>query len=93
MGGISRADVARLLDLTRAGVIQLLDLALLAPAIQEQVLFAEAVDGLEPMSERHLRVVVRSDAWADQRAWCPRSAPGDFCAGRMANRPKLGETS
>jgi hypothetical protein len=33
-------------------VTQLLDLTLLAPDIQEAVLALEAVDGVEPMSER-----------------------------------------
>jgi ParB-like chromosome segregation protein Spo0J len=44
-----RAEVARRLGLTRARVTQHLDLTLLAPDIQEQILFAESVDGLEPM--------------------------------------------
>ena len=50
-----RAEVARRLGLTRARITQLIDLTLLAPDIQERILFAEVVDGLEPMSERHLR--------------------------------------
>jgi hypothetical protein len=47
--------VARKLGLTRTRVAQLLDLTLLAPGIQEQILFAESVDGIEPMAERQLR--------------------------------------
>jgi Arc/MetJ-type ribon-helix-helix transcriptional regulator len=56
------SDVARHHGLTRARVTQLLDLTLLAPDLQEQILLAEAVDGLEPMSERQLRrrVLARS---------------------------------
>jgi hypothetical protein len=50
-----RAEVARKLGLTRARVTQLLDLTLLAPNIQEQILLAETVDGIEPMAERQLR--------------------------------------
>jgi hypothetical protein len=50
-----RADLARQLGFTRARVTQLLDLLLLAPAIQERVLDLEAVDGVEPMAERALR--------------------------------------
>jgi ParB-like chromosome segregation protein Spo0J len=46
----NRAEVARRLGLTRARVTQLLDLTLLASDIQERILFAEAVDGLEPLS-------------------------------------------
>ena len=62
-----RADVARQLGLTRARVTQLLDLTLLAPDIQEQLLFMEAVDGVEPMTERRLRPVVAHTSWAQQR--------------------------
>ena len=57
-----RATLARQYGLTRARVTQLLNLTLLAPDIQEQVLGLEAVDGLEPTSERALRVVSREMA-------------------------------
>jgi len=50
-----RADAARQLGITRARVTQLLDLLLLAPDIQEHIVFLEAVDGVEPLSERALR--------------------------------------
>jgi hypothetical protein len=55
-----RADVARRLGLMRARATQPLDLALLAPDIQEDVLGLESVDGVEPLSgaknrERHPR--------------------------------------
>lgn len=50
-----QAEAARHFQLTRARVTQLMNLTLLAPDIQEQVLFLEAVDGREPMSERDLR--------------------------------------
>ena len=49
-----RAEVSRRLGLMRARITQLLDLTLLAPNIQEWILLAEAVDGLEPISERRL---------------------------------------
>lgn len=64
---IDRADAARKLGLTRARVSQLLDLLMLAPDIQEKILFMERVDGLEPTSERALRRVVSEDNWAVQR--------------------------
>ena len=63
-----RADVARQLGFTRARITQLLDLTLLAPDIQEQVLDLEAIDGREPLTERGLREVVRHEGWAEQRA-------------------------
>ena len=52
---------------TRARVTQLLDLTLLAPDIQEQLLFMQAVDGQEPVSERRLRAVVKERSWKKQR--------------------------
>jgi hypothetical protein len=65
-----QADAARQLGLTRARVTQLMNLTLLAPEIQEAVLFLEAVDGREPMSERDPRTVVAAGDWAAQRdAW------------------------
>jgi hypothetical protein len=70
-----RADVARRLGLTRARVTQLLDLTLLAPEIQEAVLLLEAIDGVEPLSERVLRALAPSSSWAQQReAWRALSA-------------------
>jgi hypothetical protein len=70
-----RAEVVRRLGLTRARVTQLLDLTLLAPGIQEQILFAEAVDALEPMSERAVRAARRAGSWQEQRAAWGASEP------------------
>ena len=65
-----RAELARQLGLTRARISQLLALTLLAPDLQEHVLFLEAVDGREPLTERALREVVRHEGWAEQGvAW------------------------
>lgn len=63
-----RAEVARRLGLTRARLTQLMDLTLLAPDIQEQILFLESVDGIEPMSERELRLATRRAEWTWQRS-------------------------
>ena len=63
----SAADVAGQLGFTRARVTHLLDLLLLAPDIQEEVLFLEAVDGSEPLSERGLRAVAHAGTWETQR--------------------------
>ncbi|MBL8919965.1 MAG: hypothetical protein JNJ54_13955 [Myxococcaceae bacterium] len=68
-----RAAVARNLGQTRARITQLLDLLLLAPDLQVLVLDLEAVDGVEPMTERQLRVVAHAAAWGDQRAQFTRS--------------------
>lgn len=63
-----RAEVARRLGFTRARITHLLDLLLLAPDVQEQVLFLEAVDGLQLLSERTLRTVAHVRSWEGQRA-------------------------
>jgi predicted XRE-type DNA-binding protein len=61
-----QADAARQLGLTRARVSQLMDLTLLAPVIQEEILFLNRVDGIEPVSERKLRPVSQKLNWRDQ---------------------------
>ena len=43
--------------------LELGDLTLLAPDIQEEILFMEAVDGAEPISSRKLREPARTDDW------------------------------
>jgi hypothetical protein len=64
-----RAELARTLGVSRPRITQLLALVLLAPYIQED-LHLEAVDGIEPMSERALRPLQRILAWSEQRkAW------------------------
>ena len=68
-----RAAVARKLGLTRARVTQLLDLLLLAPRLQEAILTLEALDGVEPVSERVLRSVAHEGRWAAQFLMLARS--------------------
>lgn len=62
-----RADASRQLGLTRAGVTQLCDLLLLAPDIQEELLYLESVGGVEPIGARALRPVVQELRWERQR--------------------------
>ncbi len=65
-----QAEAAHRFGVTRARVTQLLDLALLAPTVQEAVLRARMVDGAEPLSERTLRCICRYESWSEQReAW------------------------
>ena len=64
----NQADAARKLGLTRARLSQILEMTNLAPDLQEEILFLEAIDGREPSSERALRGVVRVTAWDEQRA-------------------------
>lgn len=63
----SQADAAQRLRYTPARLSQLLDLLLLAPDIQEQVLLMEAVDGVQPVRERLLRPIVKLTDWRRQR--------------------------
>lgn len=51
----SAAEAAGLLGVSRARVTQIMDLALLPVAAQEELLFAVAVDGREPVTERGMR--------------------------------------
>lgn len=62
-----QAEVARRLGLTRARLTQLLYLLRLSPDLQERVLFLEAIDGVEPLTERALRGLTRERRWAAQR--------------------------
>ena len=61
------AEVARHHQLTRARLTQIMNLLLLAPDIQEQILSMEAEVGREPISARELRKVLRSMDWGEQR--------------------------
>ncbi len=62
-----RAELARRLGFTRARISQLLDLTLLAPDIQEEILFADTSSGREGINEHTLRDIVLASDWAAQR--------------------------
>lgn len=65
-----RAELAELVGFTRARLTQLLDLLLLAPDIQEEVLLGAGPRIARPVAERQLRRITRHSAWQDQRfAW------------------------
>ena len=61
------ADVARKHGLTRARLSQLMNLLLLAPDIQEEILRLEFAVGREVVSERSLRRVLERLFWEEQR--------------------------
>jgi hypothetical protein len=70
-----QASASRALGVTRMRITQLLNLTFLAPDIQEEILFLEAVDGREPLTERAIREILRNDDWTAQRmAWSSASA-------------------
>jgi hypothetical protein len=73
-----RAHAAANLGVSRARVTQLLALTLLAPDIQEELLFLEVEDGVERITERALRHVVCAVDWEEQRRlWKELRGPAD----------------
>jgi hypothetical protein len=55
--------------ISRARLSQLLDLLLLAPDIQEELLFLpRTVEGHDPITLRTMRYVCASPIWSEQRA-------------------------
>jgi len=62
------ADIARLTGVTRARVTQIMNLTLLAPEIQENLLFLPRTEhGADNLSEKVIRVVGRDIIWSRQR--------------------------
>ncbi|MGQ9652085.1 MAG: hypothetical protein ACUVXJ_18450 [Phycisphaerae bacterium] len=63
-----QADLARLGNVTRARVTQIMNLLQLAPDIQEDILFLpRTVKGRDPIRERHLRPIAAVLDWRKQR--------------------------
>jgi hypothetical protein len=76
-GAASRGELARALEMSCGRLSQLLDLVLLAPDIQEELLFMMAAPGADPVPERSLRYVMRPLAWTEQRRrWAALRAQG-----------------
>jgi len=63
------ADMSRALGFTRARITQLMDLLLLAPDIQDQILHIELPAGAPQPTERALRRVLRTPVWSEQRSY------------------------
>ncbi len=65
------ADIARLSNLTRARLSQIMNLTLLAPQIQEEILYFKYYSPLSnDLKEQTLRVVLKSPVWKEQiRRW------------------------
>lgn len=65
-----QASAGRKLSLSRARVTQLVDLTLLSPSIQKEILFFAAPRGMTTLAEREVRQIVRIPSWHGQeRAW------------------------
>ena len=64
----SQAELARLGKVSRARLTQIMNLLLLAPDIQEQILDLPRIEtGRAPITERELRVVAQMPNWREQR--------------------------
>ncbi len=65
------ADIARLSNLSRARLSQIMNLTLLAPQIQEEILlFKNQKPILDRLREQSLRIVLKSPIWKKQiRIW------------------------
>jgi len=87
----SMAEIARLGHVTRARVIQIMSLLLLAPDIQEQVLSLPPVtSGRDPVSERDLRSVLRSVSFPEQRRVWRQLRRDQRWGCRYGSRPEAG---
>lgn len=63
-----QAELARLGQVSRARVTQIMNLLLLAPDIQEEILFLpRTLSGRDPIRERHIRPLTTVLDWRKQR--------------------------
>ncbi len=86
------AALAKLGHVTRARITQITNLTLLAPDIQEGLLFLPPVrKGPEPITERHLRLIVAELAWNKQRElWAKLNGHASSSASRVRQQvPKV----
>jgi hypothetical protein len=61
------AEIARLGYVTRARITQIMNLLLLAPDIQEALLFIQDSSGVASTTERDMRKLAKAAIWEDQR--------------------------
>jgi len=62
------AEIATLTGLTRARVTQIMNLTLLAPEIQEEILFLpRIIIGNDPIAERNIRHIASEPGWRRQK--------------------------
>jgi hypothetical protein len=83
--GVARdyADLARLGGVTRARLTQIMNLTLLAPGIQEALLFLpRTTRGRDPLAEPQLRAIAAIPDWRKQRKlWRERFGPSATSGG------------
>ncbi len=62
------SDLSRLGQVSKPRVTQIMNLLLLAPDIQEEILFLpRIINGKDPISERHVRCITKGLQWNEQR--------------------------
>jgi len=64
----NQAELARGLGFSRERISKILDLLLLAPAIQEEMLFLEGAPGKQRLSEIDLHDILKRVSWGEQLA-------------------------
>jgi hypothetical protein len=65
----TQMELAELTKLTTARITQIMNLLVLAPDIQEEILFmAPVTKGPAPVTERDLRPLLKTFVWSEQRA-------------------------
>jgi ParB-like chromosome segregation protein Spo0J len=63
----NQAELAGALGFSRERISRILDLLLLAPNIQEEILLVEGAPGKQPLAEPDLHAVLQSVLWPEQR--------------------------
>jgi hypothetical protein len=63
----SYKDLAIRSGVTNMRITQIMNLTLLAPDIQREILRLRSMDGIEPITERKLRDLVKLEGWGEQR--------------------------
>ena len=63
----NNAEIAQLMELSRARVTQIMALLNLAPEIQEQILTTTGCRGSKAIPERAMRPITRLPIWEQQR--------------------------
>jgi hypothetical protein len=86
----TQAELARQAGLTRARVTQIMNLLLLAPDLQVQVLMMKPdARGRDPVSERQLRHVVAAPLWEEQRRRWAAIRRGETRRAEPAKAPRV----
>ena len=88
-----QADLARLGHVSRARVTQIMNLLLLAPDIQESILFLPRLQqGREILQEHEIRPIACKADWKDQRKAWSKLIDAKFSTGELTKIAKRGNS-